>query len=473
MNESKLDRVLHHFLALCALPHPSHHTGAAAAYCCRFAGEHGLFSTMDAAGNVLIRKAASAGMEDRPGVILQGHLDMVAEKDPGVTIDFEKDGLDVFREGDLLGARGTTLGGDDGIAVAMILAVLEDESLPHPAIEAVFTTDEEVGMLGADAMDLSVLRGRRLLNLDSEDEGILTVSCAGGARVDLSAPGTRTRTAGPLYTVSVSGLLGGHSGTEIDKGRANANRLLAELLHGLCGKYPVSLVTFAGGSKDNAIPNAAECSFYAPAEAASDVERFAAAQKKAYRDADPALALTYTVAKTSTVAWDAESTRRMVTLLFDIPCGVVAMSADMPGLVETSLNLGIVRTEKGGLAATYSVRSSRAAAKEALLSGIRTAAAAAGVDVTVRGDYPAWEYRKESPLRDTVCRVYRELSGKEMQVVAIHAGLECGIFSSRLPGVECVSFGPDMQNIHTTRERLSVSSTARTYELLTQVLAAL
>lgn len=463
------------FEELCALPHPSRHTRAVTDYCVRFAQKHGLAYRTDAAGNVVIRKPATPGKEHAPTVILQGHLDMVAEKEPESTIDFEKDGLSLFLEGDLIGAHGTTLGGDDGIAVAMILAILAATDLPHPALEAVFTTDEEIGMLGAEALDVTDLRGRYMLNLDSEEEGVLTVSCAGGAQANLSLPICRTPAEGTCFTVLLDGMRGGHSGAEIHKNRANAARLAAMLLSSVVLAGGVRLVTIEGGTKDNAIPCRALCRFYVSdaEKAQKNIDLFRQMLQALYAVNDPGLTISCTATQESLPALTEEDTSRVCHLLMQIPCGVQKMSEAIPGLVQTSLNLGILTTDEDAVHAVYSVRSSVGAEKQALLDEMRVAATNAGAAMDVEGDYPAWEYLKKSPLRDTVLQVYRQLYGKEMRIEAIHAGLECGLFSGRIPGLECVSFGPCMQDIHTTRERLSVSSSCRTYDLVCQILAAI
>ncbi len=463
------------FEDFCRVPHGSYNTKGATAFCLDFAKAHGLDATADAAGNVVIRKGATAGYENAPTVILQGHLDMVAAADEGAPVCLETDGLDLFLDGDLIGARGTTLGGDDGIAVAMILAILADDTLPHPALEAVFTTDEEVGMLGADAMDMSTLRGTYLLNLDSEDEGVLTVSCAGGATAEISQPVCREKVSGAAVTLTIESLSGGHSGVEIDRGRTNGVRFLSEMLAALSMFYSFRFLSFTGGEKDNAIPVSATATLL------TDKPEVVAAAAKAYFDAraervlatDPNARFTATVADATGEAIGEEDTRALLSMLTRIPCGVQRMSEDIEGLVQTSLNLGILRAEDARVRVTYSVRSSVKEEKLALLGKIKEESERIGATCTVEGDYPAWEYKKDSALRDTVVRVYRDLYGKEMKVEAIHAGLECGIFSDRIAGLECVSLGPNMQDIHTTRERLSVSSVARTYDFVCAILGAL
>ncbi|MBO5052569.1 MAG: aminoacyl-histidine dipeptidase [Clostridia bacterium] len=463
------------FEELCALPHPSRNTAAATDYCLRFAKQHGLAAESDAAGNVVIRKPATPGKENAPTVILQGHLDMVAEKEPGHPIDFDKDGLSLFLDGDLIGAHGTTLGGDDGVAVAMVLAILADDSLAHPAIEAVFTTDEEIGMLGAEAMDMSGLRGKYMINIDSEEEGVLTVSCAGGAQADIRLPVCREAACGTCFSVVLEGMSGGHSGAEIHKNRANADRVAAMLLAAVSAVCEVRLVSIEGGTKDNAIPCRATCCFYVSDATAAEqaIGAFCETVKATYAESDPGLSISYEIHEKTTPALTVEGTRVLQSLLLDIPCGVQKMSTDIPGLVQTSLNLGILQTAETEIHAVYSVRSSVGAEKSDLLAEMRAIATAAGASFTVEGEYPAWEYKRESPLRDTVVDTYRRLYGADMRVEAIHAGLECGLFSDRIPGLECVSLGPNMQDIHTTRERLSVSSVRRTYEFVCAILAAI
>lgn len=457
-----------------AIPHGSRNTSRATAFCVDFARAHDLPCTSDEAGNVIIRKAASAGYENAPTVILQGHLDMVAAADEGAPVCLETDGLDLFLDGDLIGARGTTLGGDDGIAVAMILSILADNTLPHPALEAVFTTDEEIGMLGADALDMSSLRGKYLLNLDSEDEGVLTVSCAGGATAEITYPVCRETPVGGALTLSLEGLSGGHSGVEIHKGRTNAVRFLASMLASLGMFYSFRLVSFTGGEKDNAIPVSATATLLAdkPDAFAAAARAYFDTRAEAVRETDShAVFSVKDAALASPISED--NTRALLSMLTRIPCGVQRMSADIEGLVQTSLNLGILRTTEDALTVTYSVRSSVGSEKEALLATIREEAERIGAVCRTEGDYPAWEYKKNSPLRDTVTRVYADLYGREMKVEAIHAGLECGIFSDRIANLECVSLGPNMQDIHTTRERLSVSSVARTYDFVCAILGAL
>ena len=459
--------VLHYFEELCAIPHGSGDTKKISDYCVAFAKSHGLRYVQDGMNNVVIYKPAAPGYEGHPTVILQGHLDMVCEKDADCDIDFTKDGLRLRQDGEYISAEGTTLGGDDGIAVAYALALLADPEAKHPALEAVFTVDEEIGMLGADGMDLSVLQGRLLINCDSEDEGVLTVSCAGGARSDFKLPIAYEAAQGKAYCLTVSELIGGHSGVEINAGRANANKVLGQILKDL----PLRLVSVDGGSKDNAIPReslAVVCS-----EAADFPERFAAAtQKLCLPETEKYVKFTCQPTEAQQMLTE-RAGRAVLGLLNDLPNGVQKMSGDIEGLVQTSLNLGILETKAAYVRMAFSVRSSVNSEKEALLAELNALAKQYGAEYTESGHYPAWEYRKDSPLRDTMVRAYEELYGSKPVVEAIHAGLECGIFADRLPGLDAVSFGPQMHDIHTSRERLSIPSVERTWRYLLRTLELL
>lgn len=460
---------LRYFEEICAIPHGSRDTKRISDYCVRFAEAHGLAYVQDEYNNVVICKPGTKGYEDHPPVILQGHLDMVCEKDADCDVDFSADGLRLRCDGEYIFADGTTLGGDDGIAVAYALAVLASNDLKHPPIEAVFTVDEEIGMLGADAMDMSVLKGRMLLNCDSEDEGILTVSCAGGATSTLTRPIRRAPCAGTVYRIGVRNLTGGHSGVEINSGRANASKVLASVLSAL----PVRLIRVDGGSKDNAIPRACEALVVAEEAVVTAFTPCAEAAKAALPAAETAAEFYCEPAESALVPMDEESSRAVIALLNALPNGVQKMSEDIPGLVQTSLNLGILKTEEARVTMTFSVRSSVNAEKTALIETLKATGLSHGANYEESGEYPAWEYRKHSPLREVMVSVFRDLYGREPVVEAIHAGLECGIFSDRLPGLDAVSFGPQMHDIHTSRERLGLASTQRTWKYLIAVLEAL
>ena len=470
-------KVFFFFEELCAIPHGSGNTKAISDYCVKFAKDRGLEVHQDRLNNVVIVKPATPGYEASPTVIVQGHLDMVTEKTPESSIDFLKDGLELAIDGDFVYAKGTTLGGDDGIAVAMALAVLDSDDLEHPRLECLFTVDEETGMDGAVGFDASGLQGKRLLNIDSEEEGILTVSCAGGAHADVHIEMAQNECALSAAEIAVTGLKGGHSGAEIDKGRANATITLGRVLQALVDELEVRLVCAEGGLKDNAIPNAAK------AVIALDEEKMARAQeicaeldatlKKEYAVSDPGVTVTFTPGGVADKALSLFNTRRVCTFLGLYPNGIESMSMDIPGLVQTSCNLGIFKVDEAGLKGSGSVRSSVASRKQMLLRRIRLLAEGLEGTMRVSGEYPAWEYKRESHLRDVMCRVYEMQYGEEMKVEAIHAGLECGLFCGKIPGLDAVSFGPNLYDIHTTKERMSVSSVWRVYEYLCAVLREL
>jgi len=458
-------RVFHYFEQICAIPHGSGNTRRVSDYCVNFAQKHGLWYRQDELNNVIIKKPAAPGYEDHPTVIIQGHLDMVCEKAPDCSLDFTTDGLDVDTDGDWVFAHGTTLGGDDGIAVAMALAILESEGIPHPPLEVLLTVDEETGMYGAAGVDLSDLEGKMLLNIDSEEEGVLTVSCAGGARAELTLPLTYKFNNRPAWRVAVGGLQGGHSGVEIDKGRLNANVTMGAFLKTL----DCRIVSVNGGLKDNAIPVLCEAILGCDTDPSAAAAAFTDANRVV---GDPNLTISVESATAARVM-DADTTRRVVDFLTTVPNGIQAMSEDIPGLVQTSLNLGILATDGDTLRASFAVRSSKNEEKSALLERLQEVAAAFGGTCTTHGHYPAWEYQKDSRLRDTMCAVWERQNGGQPTVLAIHAGLECGLLCEKIQGLDAVSIGPSMQDIHTCRERLSVASTARIFDYVCAVLREL
>lgn len=465
-------RVFSYFEDLCAIPHGSRNTKAVSDYCVKFAEKRGLEHYQDGANNVIIIKGATAGYEKAEPVILQGHLDMVCEQTAECDKDMAAQGLDLAVEGDTVLAKGTTLGADDGIAVAMALAILDADDIPHPRLEAVFTTDEEIGMLGAAVLDLSPLKGRRMLNLDSEAEGILTVSCAGGNMTVCTLPLVRTPFAGTTLKVTVGGLTGGHSGAEIDKGRGNSSMLMARVLDAIRKKTEMRLCLAEGGLKDNAIPRettALIAATDAPAARAAAAE-MGEILKKEYETPDPDLFVRVEDGESGLVPMDADTTDRALCLLLCAPNGVQVMSLDIAGLVQTSLNLGILKTDEKIMSASFCIRSSVGTQKEMLVERLRCLTERLGGSVAVSGDYPGWEYLKDSALRKLMVDVYREQYGREPRVEAIHAGVECGLFSGKLPGLDCVSYGPDLTDIHTPKERMHVASVQRVWKYTLEIL---
>ena len=467
--------VFRFFEELCAIPHGSGNTQQISDHLVRFAAARGLEHYQDALGNVIVIAPAAPGYADAPSVIVQGHMDMVCALAPGCEKDMTHEGPEPFLDGESVGARGTSLGGDDGIAVAMILALLDDPTIPRPRLEAVVTVGEETGMDGARALDVSPLRGRTMLNLDSESEGVFTVGCAGGARLSLWRETKPERAEGRLLRLGVEGLLGGHSGMEIDKGRVNAAKLLGRLLSALRGAAPFRLLSAAGGSAENAIPCACAAEILVPEEAVMPAldaaDRLCAEVRREYMKTDPGARVRCEVGPAIEAdALSEEETARFIDTLCAAPNGVQAMSAALPGLVETSLNLGLLSLEPSGWTLTFSLRSSAPDGKAQLKETLRALAASAGAETTERGDYPAWAYRADSPLRERMVRIYEEMFGSAPEIVSIHAGLECGILAEKLPGLDCVSFGPDITDIHTPSERLHIASTKRTWEFVKAIL---
>ena len=467
--------VFRFFEELCAIPHGSHNTKAISDYLVAFAESRRLKYRQDELNNVIIWKAPTAGYENAPTVMLQGHMDMVAEKDADCPKDMEKEGLDLFVEGDLVGARGTTLGGDDGIAVAMALAILDDDSIPHAPLECLFTVDEEVGMLGARGLDASDLTAKYLLNIDSEEEKVLTVSCAGSTRAVCTLPVSRAAFDGTVCELTVDGLMGGHSGEEIHKGRANANILMGRALTALSNVTETRLVTVTGGAKDNAIPRDARALV-----AVKDLGAAQAATKalgdalsNEYRTADPDIRVSLKPTDSELVALDADSTRRVAAFLFCAPNGIQMMSAEVPGLVQTSLNLGRVYIEGDSVVGWFMIRSSVNSQAAETTEKVITLTKALGGTVDIPASYSAWQYRPDSHLRDVMVEAFRAVYGEEPKVAALHAGLECGILSGKMPDLDCISFGPDLTNIHTPRERLHIASTERTWQLALETLRRL
>ena len=467
--------VFAYFEEICSIPHGSRNTKRISDYLVAFAKEHGIRYFQDELNNVVMFQEGTCGLEDHDPVILQGHMDMVCEKDEDCPINMDTDGLDVTHDGDYVFARGTTLGGDDGIALAYALAILADKTIAHPPLEVIFTVDEEVGMEGAAGVDLSSLKGRTLINIDSEEEGIFTVSCAGGARGTITLPVSRHAVYGPCVKLTVEGLQGGHSGVEIHKNRANANKIMGEFLGRVQKLMPLCLTGLSGGSKDNAITRSCTATMVCMGMYIERINDVAAELQKEIRekyDEPEAIIRGDDVDALGGNALSTQDTAKVIALLNAAPNGVQAWSQDIPGLVQTSLNLGVAKLEEE-FRMTFAVRSSVNQEKVDLLNRLRELAAFYDGSYSEMGNYPAWEYKKDSRLRDTMVRIYKEMFAKDPEVVAIHAGLECGLLSEKLPGLDCVSIGPEMHDIHTSRERLGIASTERTWNFLLEVLKAL
>lgn len=459
------------FEQMCAIPHGSGNTKAISDYLAAFARERGLEYYQDDLNNVIIIKPATPGYENAPAVILQGHMDMVCTQAPDCTKDMDTEGLDLFVDGDTVGAHGTTLGGDDGVAVAMALAILDSKTLSHPRVEAVFTVDEETGMYGAFGIDVSPLQGRAMINIDSDVEGVFTVSCAGGNVSCCTIPVTRTPFVGTVLTITVDGLKGGHSGVEINQGRGNASMLLGRVLRALEKKTALRIACVQGGLKDNAIP--VDASATVVVEDATATQAVCAAMQEALgnelRVTDPGVRVTVAPGQCGD-PMDQSSTSKIICLLTCAPNGIQAMSADIPELVQTSLNLGILTSTEDAVHASFCVRSSVDSQKQMLVDRLEALAAQLGGTLEVAGNYPGWEYLPDSPLRQLMAEVFTQQYGHAPKVEAIHAGVECGLFAGKIPGLDCVCIGPDLTDIHTFRERIHIGSLQRTWTLVTEVL---
>lgn len=470
--------VFYYFEEICKIPHGSGNTRQISDYLKAFADEHGLYCRQDELNNIIMIKEASKGYEDHEPVLLQGHMDMVAVKDADCTLDMTKDGLQLEILGDRLSAKGTSLGGDDGIAVAFGLALLAGEEYRHPKIELILTVDEEVGMEGAAGLTVDDLTAKRMINLDQEEEKMFIVGCAGGARIDIRKKTETEQVNGMLCKLKISGLQGGHSGQEINKERGNAICLMGRLLAALQEKTPVYLKEVNGGTADNAIPNEV-CAEIVVTEWTEDIAAFMEEKfcglKAEFAGKEDGLKCELQVGAEDALieVCNRKDSEQWIHLLNVIPHGVIANSVKMKGLVETSLNPGILNVSAVEGMVSTSVRSSNTAAKESLINQLKSLAALCDATVGIRGDYPGWDYDPDSPLREKMVTIYEEMYGVKPQIEAIHAGLECGIFQSKIPGLDCVSIGPDMQDIHTTRETLSIPSVQRVWKYLLKVLESL
>lgn len=471
-------KVFHYFEELCQIPHGSGNTRQISDYLVSFAINHDLSFVQDDSNNVVIYKPATPGYENAPTVILQGHMDMVCEKCPDVEHDFSKEGLKLLVRDGYLSADGTTLGGDDGIALAYALAILDSHDLPHPALEALFTVDEEIGLLGAESFDCSVLKGRRMINLDSEKEGCLLTGCAGGLSGNSYLPVQRVGASGRVVSIRINGLTGGHSGAEIDKNRANANHLMGRLLFELCNYCGYALAELEGGQKDNAITRECIATVLSLPEEVENIYEFAHILeqdlRREYAGSDEKITISVTdEGEADRMVLHPTSQEKVLFFLMNLPYGVQKMSSTISGLVETSCNPGILKLTEDQLYTVTSVRSSVLTARNALSRQIMYLTEFLGGEYLIDGVYPAWEYRKDSPLRDKMIAVYECMYHTKPLVTVIHAGLECGLFYEKMDDLDCISIGPNMEKIHTSEERLELSSVKRVWDYLTEVLKML
>ena len=457
--------VLSYFYDFTTIPHGSGNESGIADYLCRFAEQHGLSCYRDSANNVLIKKPASPTMATRPAVVLQGHTDMVCEKNADVAFDFTKDALRLRLDGDWLSAEGTTLGGDDGVAGAIMLALLADSETPYPALECLFTTSEEVGLDGMHAFDASHLDGRMLVNIDSVGEGEATVSCAGGCRTDFLFTG-ETDGSLPLLKLSVKGLSGGHSGENINDGRESAIKLCVRLLS---AAKDVRLASLSGGCKDNAIPRECTAVFSAGSGAKEAILAAWEIAQAELSHLDKAAAVTVEDAGCGAVFSPAFS-GRVLAALRAIPYGVIEMNHTIVNMPETSANIGVVKTEGNEISVTVSTRSAVDSKLTNVLGTLEAIASLAGASISHRSRYPGWKFTSGTTLQKLYLDTYRNLTGKEARLIGIHAGLECGLMAEKCPDMDMISIGPDLRDIHSPDERLSLSSLDRTYRLVSEIL---
>lgn len=471
-------KVFYYFEQISKIPRGSGNEKQVSDYLVNFAKEHNLEYIQDDTLNVVIKKNASKGYENAPSIIIQGHMDMVCEKNGDKIHDFEKDPITLLIDGDYIKADNTTLGADNGIAVAYNLALLDDDNIEHPSIEAVFTSDEEVGMNGAYALDTTKLNSKILINIDSEEEGKLLTSCAGGAKATMNIPikFEAAPKAKAAYTIKIKDLKGGHSGSDIDKQRANAIKLIARVLNNLKG-IDLNLVNISGGAKDNAIPREAEATILINEQSKNSLEdilnKLEQIFKNEFKVSDPYISIILQKAQMPNTVFDLNSAKKVIDTLLLIPNGILAMSLDIKGLVESSNNIGVLKTLDNKVSLSCAIRSSVSTRKEEIKNQIQCLADLVEADLIVKGEYPAWEFDPNSKIRQIFLKVYKDMYNKEAQIEAIHAGLECGLFAKKMQGVDMISFGPDMENVHTPDEKLSISSVARTWDYLKAVLKEL
>lgn len=478
--ELKPKAVFEYFAEINKVPRPSKHEEKMIAYLKDFAEKNGLAFKTDEAGNVLIAKAATPGMEGRPTVVLQGHMDMVCEKRSDRVIDFENDPIETFIDGEWMRAKGTTLGADDGIGVALAMAILTDESIKHGPIECLFTRDEETGLTGAFAIEPGFMTGKYLINLDSEDEGEIFIGCAGGVNTDIEFEYyAESMPEGYVaMKVVVDKLTGGHSGDDINKNRANANKILARFLYDIGGKYDVKLCSIDGGNLHNAIPRHAEAVIAVPDEqkheVRSDFNIFAAAIQDEYHTTEPNAEFVMESVELPETTIDDITANNLIAALNAVHNGVYEWSQDIPQFVETSSNLASVKMpEEGKIKIVASQRSSTKSQLDAVCNVVASAFNLAGADVLINEGYPGWKPNPDSELLKITVEKYKELFGKEPKVRAIHAGLECGLFSEKYPGLDMVSFGPTLRGVHSPDEKLLIPTVEMVWRHLVAIIESI
>ncbi|PKP20581.1 MAG: cytosol nonspecific dipeptidase [Bacteroidetes bacterium HGW-Bacteroidetes-21] len=467
------------FEKICSIPHPSKKEKQIIDYMKSFGESLGLETIVDEAGNVIIKKPATPGMENRMGVILQGHLDMVPQKNSDKVHDFEKDPIEPIIDGEWVKANGTTLGADNGIGAAAAMAVLEAKNLVHGPIEGLFTIDEETGMTGAFELKAGVLNGDILLNLDSEDEGELYIGCAGGVDANVTFKyRTESMPAGcQAYKLSITGLKGGHSGLDINLGRGNANKLLLRFLKHAIKEFGIKLVSFEGGSLRNAIPREGFAVVVVPSakanQLADEVKKFNAIFKHELGKAEPTLSFEIATAETPNNVMNSEDCLKIINSSYACPNGVIRMSDVMPGIVETSNNLAIMKSQDGKFTLNCLLRSSVDSAKADLGEMISSLFELAGAEVELTGEYPGWKPNADSAILKTMSEVYNNNWGKKPEIKVIHAGLECGILGANYPRWDMISFGPTIRFPHSPDEKVNIPSVQKFWDFLVVTLKSI
>lgn len=470
----KPERVFYYFEEISKIPRDSYKEKEISDYLVKFGKEHNLECYQDEVYNVVLRKKASAGYENAPGIILQGHMDMVCEKTEDSDHDFTKDPIDLIVDGNYLRANKTTLGADNGIAVAMMLAIAENDKLQHGPLEFLITTSEEIDLGGAMALKPGVLKGEMLINLDSEDEGILTVGSAGGENIDVLLPLKRAKMKKEFtYKIKLQGFAGGHSGAEIHKGRENSNKAMNKILKTLNEKADIYMVSVSGGSKDNAIPRVAEAVIASSENIKETIEKVLKEVKEFYIKKEPQTELFFEELSPVNEVMEKEVLTKYIGLIDEIPTGVNSYMKEYPEIVESSDNLAIVTTEENIIRIATSMRSSEPHVLDEIKEKIVKIAEKYSAGYEFSAKYPEWKYRPISALRDKAVEVWKKLFGKDMKVEVIHAGLECGAIYHNYPNIDFVSLGPDMRDVHTPEEYLDIASTGRVYDYVVELLKAL
>ena len=478
LQELEPKEVWRHFEAITKIPRASGNEAAARHYVLGLAAKHGLETQQDAVGNVVVRKPARPGRENAPITLLQGHLDMVCEKNEGTQFDFSKDAIKVWRDGEWLRAEGTTLGADNGIGVASALAVMESTDISHGPLELVFTIDEETGLTGAAQFGPGMLKAKYFLNLDNEEIGTLCIGCSGGVNTTARrAVSYKAAGSGTPFRIKVSGLKGGHSGVDIHLGRGNALRVLGNTLQRIIEKVPIEVADVKGGSARNVIPR--EATAVVLVQSANEkqvrdiVAEVASETKTDFGNFDPGVQITVESIERPAQVLQAEDAKRIADLLATLPHGVIAMSPDIPGLVQTSTNLAVIALKDGKVEVGTSQRSAIEGSKQGARRLVETTFRLAGFEADHDTGYPGWKPEPESEIVRTLKEVHTKTFGKEPKLIAMHAGLECGVIGEKYPGMQMISFGPQIESPHSPNERVQIQSVADFWKFLKATLERL